>query len=97
MPPWVTATPASTPRFAVCLADPPGRQGRPRSEGDSHYCSVTQDGASLALGYYLSPRRGFQFARYARKSPNDPSSATRPARAFACNLDAMAGFAAAHG
>src|SRR5258708_1136255 len=28
---------------------------------------------------------------------NDPSSATRPTRAFDCNLDAMAGFAAAHG
>jgi hypothetical protein len=31
------------------------------------------------------------------KSPNDPSSATRPTRACDCNLDAMAGFAAAHG
>ena len=30
-------------------------------------------------------------------TPNDPSSATRPTRASACNLDAMAGFAAAHG
>ena len=29
--------------------------------------------------------------------PNDPSSATRPTRALDCNLDAMAGFAAAHG
>ena len=29
--------------------------------------------------------------------PNDPSSATRPTRASDCNLDAMAGFAAAHG
>ena len=29
--------------------------------------------------------------------PNDPSSATRPTRAFDCNRDAMAGFAAAHG
>ena len=29
--------------------------------------------------------------------PNDPSSATRPMRACACNRDAMAGFAAAHG
>jgi hypothetical protein len=28
--------------------------------------------------------------------PNDPSSATRPASASDCNLDAMAGFAAAH-
>ena len=28
---------------------------------------------------------------------NDPSSATRPTRAFDCNLDVMAGFAAAHG
>ena len=28
---------------------------------------------------------------------NDPSSATRPASAFDCNRDAMAGFAAAHG
>ena len=29
--------------------------------------------------------------------PNDPSSATRHARAHDCNHDAMAGFAAAHG
>ena len=29
--------------------------------------------------------------------PNDPSSATRPARACDCNRDAMAGFAAAPG
>ena len=29
--------------------------------------------------------------------PNDPSSATRPTRAFDCNRDARAGFAAAHG
>ena len=28
---------------------------------------------------------------------NDPSSATRPTRAFDCNRDAMAGFAGAHG
>ena len=28
---------------------------------------------------------------------NDPSSATRPTRAFACNQSAMAGFAAAYG
>gem|GEM_PF-4464777 len=31
------------------------------------------------------------------KRPNDPSSATRPTRTPDCNLDAMAGFAAAHG
>ena len=31
------------------------------------------------------------------KPPNDPSSATRPTKAFDCNRDAMAGFAAAHG
>jgi hypothetical protein len=31
------------------------------------------------------------------KRPNDPSSATRPAGRNDCNLDAMAGFAAAHG
>ena len=31
------------------------------------------------------------------RRPNDPSSATRPTRACDCNLDAMAGFAAAHG
>ena len=31
------------------------------------------------------------------KQPNDPSSATRPTRAFDCNRDARAGFAAAHG
>lgn len=29
--------------------------------------------------------------------PNDPSSATRPTKAFDCNRDATAGFAAAHG
>ena len=33
----------------------------------------------------------------ARATPNDPSSATRPTRACACNRDAMAGFAAAPG
>ncbi len=32
-----------------------------------------------------------------RTPPNDPSSATRPTRRMDCNLDAMAGFAAAHG
>ena len=32
-----------------------------------------------------------------RQTPNDPSSATRPARASDCNREAMAGFAAAHG
>ena len=32
-----------------------------------------------------------------RMTPNVPSSATRPTRALDCNLDAMAGFAAAHG
>ena len=31
------------------------------------------------------------------KRPNDPSSATRPARRHDCNSSAMAGFAAAHG
>jgi DNA-binding transcriptional regulator YiaG len=30
-------------------------------------------------------------------TPNDPSSATRPAGRHDCNSDAMAGFAAAHG
>ena len=34
---------------------------------------------------------------YYGKSPNDPSSATRPAGRLDCNRDAMAGFAAAHG
>jgi hypothetical protein len=34
---------------------------------------------------------------HGEKSPNDPSSATRPTRACDCNRDAMAGFAAAHG
>jgi hypothetical protein len=40
------------------------------------------------------------YPKYAKSDPhgsNDPSSATRPRRAFDCNLDAMAGFAAAHG
>ena len=31
------------------------------------------------------------------KPPNDPSSATRPARRVNCNREVMAGFAAAHG
>ena len=35
--------------------------------------------------------------RERRAPPNDPSSATRPTRASACNRDGMAGFAAAHG
>jgi len=36
-------------------------------------------------------------AIFMRMTPNDPSSATRPTKAHDCNLDAMAGFAAAHG
>jgi len=36
-------------------------------------------------------------AQTCRTPPNDASSATRPTRALDCNLDAMAGFAAAHG
>jgi hypothetical protein len=37
------------------------------------------------------------YAWQASKSPNDPSSATRPTRASDCNQSARAGFAAAHG
>ena len=37
------------------------------------------------------------FTTYGDKWPNDPSSATRPTGRNDCNLDAMAGFAAAHG
>ena len=37
------------------------------------------------------------FIQFVFVSDNDPSSATRPTRAFDCNLDAMAGLAAAHG
>ena len=45
-----------------------------------------------------SPRRKSRRENFnAAKWSNDPSSATRPTRAFDCNLDAMAGFAAAHG
>ena len=29
--------------------------------GEIYYYSVTQGGAALALGYYLSPLRGFRF------------------------------------
>ena len=39
-------------------------------------------------------REVFMLAKY---SPNDPSSATRPAGRHDRNSDAMAGFAAAHG
>ena len=38
-----------------------------------------------------------EWCRWRDARPNDPSSATRPTRALDCNLDAMAGFAAAHG
>ncbi len=38
----------------------------------------------------------FHIVRVSMRS-NDPSSATRPTRALDCNLDAMAGLAAAHG
>jgi hypothetical protein len=68
--PWVTCPPTPTPLFLVFRADLPGRHGRPRKEGNIHYCSATQGGASLALGYYLLPLRGFRLARYARKGPN---------------------------
>jgi hypothetical protein len=36
-------------------------------------------------------------SRSQRGRANDPSSATRPKRALECNVDVMAGFAAAHG
>ena len=40
---------------------------------------------------------GLANARYRLRSPNDPSSATRPARRHDCNESDMAGFATAHG
>ena len=40
---------------------------------------------------------GIAFSHCVRESPNDPSSATRPAGRNDCNRDAHAGFAAAHG
>ena len=39
---------------------PAGSARQIMKSGDIHYCSVTQGGASLALGYYLSPLRGFR-------------------------------------
>jgi len=57
--------------------------------------------AKLAEGRYQGPDYFSQpwtgRAGPRGKRPNDPSSATRPTRAFDCNLDAMAEFAAAHG
>ena len=41
--------------------------------------------------------RNLHAAERVAEPANDPSSATRPTRAFDGNLDAMAGFAAAHG
>jgi hypothetical protein len=43
------------------------------------------------LGDAIAKRSGGTY------SPNDPNSATRPTRAFDCNLDARAGFAAVLG
>ena len=40
----------------------PGESARQTTKrGDIRYCSVTQGGTPLALGYYLSPLRGFSY------------------------------------
>src|SRR2546427_742921 len=61
LPPWVTAPPAPNP--SSWSAVPAARLARQTMKrGDIYYgCSVTQGGASLALGWYLSPLRGFLF------------------------------------
>ena len=56
------------------------------------------EGATLATDdwKYTHPMENEKGIR-TLEMPNDPSSATRPTRRVDCNLDAMAGFAAAHG
>ncbi len=52
------------------------------------------DAKSVASGE--TELRWSNWPRLGILSSNDPTSATRPTRAFACNLDVMAWFAAAH-
>ena len=61
-----------------------------------------EDGPLLSNGRTIKEElvqclKSFNNVHNVSNRPNDPSSATRPTRAFDCNLDAMAGFAAAHG
>src|SRR6266850_6715223 len=50
---------------------------------------------SFQFGLMFNGRHPFNTKTPAKFPPNDPSSATRPTRRVDCNLDAMAGFAAA--
>ena len=76
------------------------RQGGPQamSESKPQTRQVTE-GNHVAPAAPLRRRSKISILAYreGRTPPNDPSSATRPARASDCNREAMAGFAAAHG
>jgi len=50
---FTSSTTAPTLSRGIKIGSVP--QQRFVKRGDIHYCSVTQGGASLALGYYLSP------------------------------------------
>ena len=67
----------------------------PPDEPTMLYHGIQKDGCVSTVAFAAVFRRHNELLRVQR--PNDPSSATRPTRAFDCNLDAMAGFAAAHG
>jgi len=97
------------PSMPVCRQYPFLRSGRgssnsclERARGCNAASSLTHAGSFVFFGTGL-PRRDFFMeqtisARQGTfKGHNDPSSATRPTRAHDCNLDAMAGFAAARG
>ena len=56
-------------------------------------CSATMIMAAIACSHWAR----LDGASIAFMTPNDSSSATRPTGGVDCNLDAMAGFAAAHG
>jgi len=61
LPPWVSAPPPPFPSLHGLPCQPGGLARQTMKRGDYYYCSVTQGGASLALGYYLSPLRGLWF------------------------------------
>lgn len=52
---------------------------------------------AVAIKSVRNEKRFIDKGGLGHQSANDPSSATRPTRAFDCNSSAMAGFAAAHG
>ena len=81
------------PRQEVCAVEVASRM-----KWDGHITAINNRLAYLwRLGFLKRRKHGRLWMYRNVNRPNDPSSATRPARRHDCNSDAMAGFAAAHG